>query len=182
MDLFRKSHQRALDVMQNTLETEARSKVEVIRQRKKLEQEMIDLENLLEETNRARCDAEKSFKKFNEQIADLELVVEDEQLANQHAKDAQAAAEKKTAQLIAELQVVRLELDASERSNKSLCSDLKESVDRFNDLTATNAGLAESKRLLEIDILALQVIDRHTLTSYLMTYSCNVRTILACII
>ena len=75
--------------MQVSIEAESRAKLEMIRLRKKLEQELIDLENLLEDTNNAKCEAEKSFKKFHEQIADLELVIEDEQQQNQQLKDVQ---------------------------------------------------------------------------------------------
>jgi len=79
----RKNHQRALDTIQISLEAEARGRLEALRQRKKLEQDVLELEAALEATVRARADVEKNYKRFQQQIRDLELVVEEEQAATQ---------------------------------------------------------------------------------------------------
>ena len=78
-----KNHQRALDTIQISLEAEARGRLEALRQRKKLEQDVLELEAALEATVRARGDVEKNYKRFQQQIRDLELVVEEEQAATQ---------------------------------------------------------------------------------------------------
>jgi len=80
---FSKNHQRALDTIQISLEAEARGRLEALRQRKKLEQDVLELEAALEATVRARADVEKNYKRFQQQIRDLELVVEEEQAATQ---------------------------------------------------------------------------------------------------
>ena len=78
-----KNHQRALDTIQISLEAEARGRLEALRQRKKLEQDVLELEAALEATVRARADVEKNYKRFQQQIRDLELVIEEEQSATQ---------------------------------------------------------------------------------------------------
>jgi len=80
---FSKNHQRALDTIQISLEAEARGRLEALRQRKKLEQDVLELEAALEATVKARVDVEKNYKRFQQQIRDLELVVEEEQAATQ---------------------------------------------------------------------------------------------------
>ena len=82
-DCCRKNHQRALDTIQISLEAEARGRLEALRQRKKLEQDVMELEAALEATARARGEVEKNYKRFQQQIRDLELVVEEEQAATQ---------------------------------------------------------------------------------------------------
>ena len=80
---YRKNQQRALDTIQISLEAEARGRLEALRQRKKLEQDVLELEAALEATARARGEVEKNYKRFQQQIRDLELVVEEEQAAAQ---------------------------------------------------------------------------------------------------
>ena len=79
----RKNHQRALDTIQISLEAEARGRLEALRQRKKLEQDVLELEAALEATVKARAEVEKNYKRFQQQIRDLELVLEEEQAATQ---------------------------------------------------------------------------------------------------
>ena len=57
--------------------------MEALRQRKKLEQDVLELEAALEATVKARAEVEKNYKRFQQQIRDLELVVEEEQAATQ---------------------------------------------------------------------------------------------------
>jgi len=81
--VYSKNHQRALDTIQISLEAEARGRLEALRQRKKLEQDVLELEAALEATVKARADVEKNYKRFQQQIRDLELVLEEEQAATQ---------------------------------------------------------------------------------------------------
>ena len=82
-DVDSKNHQRALDTIQISLEAEARGRLEALRQRKKLEQDVLELEAALEATVRARADVEKNYKRFQQQIRDLEMVLEEEQATTQ---------------------------------------------------------------------------------------------------
>jgi len=69
-----KNHQRALDAMQLNLETESRNKLEAMRVKKKLEQDINDLEMTLDGVNKAKAETERNFKKYQQQIRDLQQV------------------------------------------------------------------------------------------------------------
>jgi len=69
-----KNHQRALDAMQINLETESRNKVEAMRVKKKLEQDINELELTLDSVNKAKAETERNFKKYQQQIRDLQQV------------------------------------------------------------------------------------------------------------
>ena len=76
VDLSSKNHQRALDAMQQNLELESRNKVEAMRVKKKLEQDINDLEMTLDGVNKAKAETERNFKKYQQQIRDLQQVVQ----------------------------------------------------------------------------------------------------------
>ena len=75
----RKVNQRAVDTIQQNLETEARLKMEAVVVRKKLEQDITELEITLEGVNKARADAEKNWKQCQQEVDDLETLLEEEQ-------------------------------------------------------------------------------------------------------
>ena len=74
-----KVHQRAIDTINQNLETEARLKMEGVVVRKRLEQDITELEITLEGVNKARTEAEKNLKQSQKEISDLESLLEDEQ-------------------------------------------------------------------------------------------------------
>lgn len=152
-----KNHQRALDTIQISLEAEARGRLEALRQRKKLEQDVLELEAALEATARARGEVEKNYKRFQQQIRDLELVVEEEQTAAQEARTDQAAVEKRVGLLNGQLEEVKGQLEATERAYKTAHAELAEALERANEMTTANAALQAAKRKLDTDIQSIHV-------------------------
>jgi len=69
-----KNHQRTLDAMQLNLDSESRNKMEALRVKKKLEQDINDLEMTLDGLNKAKAETERNFKKYQQQIRDLQQV------------------------------------------------------------------------------------------------------------
>merc|ERR1712139_463090 len=59
----RKNHQRAMDSMQASLEAEAKGKVEALRMKKKLEQDINELEIALDHANKANAEGQKAIKR-----------------------------------------------------------------------------------------------------------------------
>lgn len=151
IEAIRKNHQRAIDSVQMSVEAETRSKMEAVRNRKKLEQDVMELEAALEMVSRARTEAEKGYKKFQVQINDLEMVVDDERQSTQDAQDERAVADKKAADLAAELHETKIRLEGSERMCRSLEGDLQEATERIAELKETNAELSADKRKVESD-------------------------------
>lgn len=62
--LFRKNHQRAMESMQASLESEQRAKSEALRIKKKLEGDINELEIALDHSNKANNEAQKSIKRY----------------------------------------------------------------------------------------------------------------------
>jgi len=60
--------------MQLNVETESRNKVDAMRVKKKLEQDINDLEMTLDGVNKAKAETERNFKKYQQQIRDLQQV------------------------------------------------------------------------------------------------------------
>jgi len=63
-----------MDAMQMNLEAESRGKVDALRVKKKLEQDINDLELTLDGVNKAKAETERNFKKYQQQIRDLQQV------------------------------------------------------------------------------------------------------------
>jgi len=60
--------------MQASFEAEARAKVEALKGKKKLEQDIVELESACDNANRGRAEADKVIKKLQQQIKDIEVV------------------------------------------------------------------------------------------------------------
>ncbi|CAM4808905.1 unnamed protein product [Rotaria magnacalcarata] len=117
----RRNHARALDSMSASLEGETRSKVEALKQKKKLESDIHELEVALDYSNRSNVDLQKSFKRLQQNISDLQLQFEEQQQARDEANELALAAERR-ANDIHELEVA---LDYSNRSNVDLQKSFK---------------------------------------------------------
>ena len=69
-----KNHARAMESMQASFEAEARAKVEALKSKKKLEQDIVELESAVDNANRGRAEADKVIKKLQQQVKDVEAV------------------------------------------------------------------------------------------------------------
>ena len=65
---LRKTHQRAIESMQSSLETETKAKGEAIRHKKKLEADLNELDIALEHANGANSEAQQTIKKYQNNI------------------------------------------------------------------------------------------------------------------
>ena len=63
-----RNHQRKLDSIQASLETEVKGKAEALRIKKQLEHDINELEAALDNSNRAKADMERNVKKFQQTI------------------------------------------------------------------------------------------------------------------
>jgi len=63
-----------MESMQASFEAEARAKVEALKSKKKLEQDIVELESALDNANRGRAEADKVIKKLQQQVRDIEQV------------------------------------------------------------------------------------------------------------
>ena len=69
----RKTHQRALDSMQASLEAEAKGRAEAMRMKKKLEQDINELEISLDQANKANAEAQKTIRRYQAEIIEIQV-------------------------------------------------------------------------------------------------------------
>merc|ERR1711973_258458 len=74
----RKNHQRAMESLGASLETEQRSKAEALRIKKKLEGDINELEIGLDHANKANAEGLKAIKRYQGQLRDTIQAFEDE--------------------------------------------------------------------------------------------------------
>merc|ERR1711970_1334607 len=83
----KKNFARALDGMQNALETETKGKTEALRMKKKLESDVVDLDVALEHANAANVETQKSIKQIQLRLRDVQVRLEEENRAKEVSRD-----------------------------------------------------------------------------------------------
>jgi len=155
--------------MQASLDAETRNKVDALRMKKKLEQDINDLEAALDSVNKAKTEIERNFKKYQQQIRDLQQMIDDEQRTKRSIKEELTAAERRATLLVGELEESKAQIDVLEKTRKTIEGDLYEAADRVSELTAANLSLASIKKKLETDIQAIHVGTNIMVSSHLCT-------------
>lgn len=106
VDHYSKNHQRSLDSMQASLESEAKSRAELLRVKKKLESDINELEVALDHANKANADAQKNIKLHSDKIKELQTQVEVEQRDTTQIREQYSLTEKRVALLYSEKEEV----------------------------------------------------------------------------
>ncbi|KAF8361131.1 unc-54 [Pristionchus pacificus] len=162
----RKNHQRAMDSMQASLETEAKGKAELLRLKKKLEGDINELEIALDHANKANADAQKNLKRYQEQIRELQMQVEEEQRNRDDVREQFFSAEKRATLLQSEKEELLVANEAAERARKQAEYEAADMRDQVNELSAQNSSLGGAKRKLEGEIQAMHADLDETLNEY----------------
>ena len=162
----RKNHQRAMDSMQASLESESRGKTELLRVKKKLEADINDLEIALDHANKANADAQKNLKRHQEQIRELQLQVEEEQRSNAELRDQYLSAEKRCTILQSEKEELSVGFEQAERARRQAEYEVNDMREQTNELSAQANNLAGIKRKLEGELQALHSDLDETLNEY----------------
>ncbi|CAD6189768.1 unnamed protein product [Caenorhabditis auriculariae] len=162
----RKNHQRALESMQASLETEAKGKAELLRVKKKLEADINELEIALDHANKANADAQKNLKKYQEQIRELQLQVEEEQRNASDVREQFFNAEKRATLLQSEKEELLVSNEAAERARKQAEYEAADARDQANEANAQVSTLSAAKRKLEGEIQAIHADLDETLNEY----------------
>ncbi|XP_014676451.1 PREDICTED: myosin heavy chain, muscle-like [Priapulus caudatus] len=152
----RRNHQRAVDSMQASLESEAKGKSEAMRMKKKLENDINQLEVALDASNRQNADAQKNVKKLQSEVADLVSQIEEEQRIREEIREQFGASERRCNAISAELDETRTSLEQAERNRRAVESELNEAQDHNGDLQSQVASSNAAKRKLEGDMTTMQ--------------------------
>merc|ERR1712059_160693 len=112
--LIKKAQSKALDSMQVALETEAKSKAEAMRMKKKLEGDAADLGLALEHAIAGNAETQTTIKKYALNVRDAQLKV-DEESAAKSAAAAKVSADRKAAAMANGLEESRALLETADR-------------------------------------------------------------------
>merc|ERR1719228_1759376 len=125
---------KALDSMQAALETEAKSKSEALRMKKKLEGDAADLSLALEHAIAGNAETQSTIKKYGLQVRDAQIKVDEESAAKSAAADAKVAADRKAAAMANGLEESRALLETADRQRRSAEQELADTNENLADL------------------------------------------------
>merc|ERR1711917_30080 len=145
----RKNHQRAMESLGASLETEQRSKAEALRIKKKLE-------GGLDHANKANAEGLKAIKRFQGQLRETIQTYEDEARQRAQVVEAVGIADRKAAALSGEVEESKALLDSAERSKRQLDMEIADARNACNEMQAINGREMSAKRALEGHIHTVQ--------------------------
>ncbi|KAI1730163.1 myosin head (motor domain) domain-containing protein [Ditylenchus destructor] len=147
----RKNHQRMLESMQASLETETRGRADLLKMKKKLESDINDLEIALDQANKANVDAQRNMKRYQETVRELQQQIEEEQHARDEFRDQLTLAERRSQLLQTEKEELAASLEQSERLRRQAELENVEAKETAANFLHVNASLSAAKRKLETD-------------------------------
>jgi len=152
----RKNHQRAMESLGASLETEQKAKAETLRIKKKLESDINELEIGLDHANKANAEGLKSIKRYQLQLRETIQAFEDESRQRQIIAEAAGIADRKAAALSGEVEESRALLDSADRNKRQLEMEIADSRNAANELTSINSREMAYKRGLEGQLHTMQ--------------------------
>uniref|UniRef100_A0A6Q2ZQ03 Myosin-7B n=1 Tax=Esox lucius TaxID=8010 RepID=A0A6Q2ZQ03_ESOLU len=152
LDNLRRNHQRALESMQATLDSECKSRNEAVRLRKKMEGDMNEMEVQLNHANRQAADSQKQLRHLQVQTKELQLEVDEALHQNEELKEQAVVTERRNNLLTAEVEELRALLEQNERTRKLAEHELLQTTERVNLLHSQNTSLINQKKKLESDL------------------------------
>ncbi|XP_025060351.1 myosin-16 [Alligator sinensis] len=162
----RKNHQRAIESLQASLETEAKGRAEALRLKKKMETDLNEMEIQLDHANRNNSELVKTLKKLQQQIKDLQIQMDEDARQHEELREQYNLQERRLSLLQTELEEVRSGLEGSERSRKLLEQELIEITERHNEFSVQNQSLLVIKRKLESDLLRITNEHEEIISEY----------------
>merc|ERR1719342_1021880 len=154
-DNSRKTHARAIESVQASLEAETKGKAEALRAKKKLEADINEFEISLDHANKSNSDLQKHIKKLNLETKGLEDRASEQRRIASEYREQYGIAERRTNALQNELEESRAMLEQSDRGRKQLELDLADGKEQAQSLTSQNNALAITKRKLENEMQTL---------------------------
>merc|ERR1712033_151147 len=151
----RKNHQRAMESMSASLESEQKAKGEALRVKKALEGEINELEIGLDHANKANAEGLKSVKRYQTQLRETIQVFEDESRARVQISEAVGISERKAAALSGEVEESRALIDSADRAKRQIEAEIADARAAVNEIQSINARDMTAKRSLEGNIHTL---------------------------
>merc|ERR1711884_690981 len=148
----KKNFMKALDGMQMELEGETKGKVEVLRMKKKLETDVVDLGVALEHANAANSESQRNIKRIQTVIREVQAKYEDEVRAKSAAQDALIAADRRVNANQNALEEARTLLEQSDRNRRMIEQELADTNETLSQQTCTNQAINGAKSKCEAEM------------------------------
>uniref|UniRef100_A0AAR2KV15 Myosin heavy chain 7 n=1 Tax=Pygocentrus nattereri TaxID=42514 RepID=A0AAR2KV15_PYGNA len=156
MEQAKRNHQRVVDTLQSSLESETRSRNEALRIKKKMEGDLNEMEIQLSQANRQAAEAQKQLKGLHGHLKDAQLQLDDALRGNDDFKENIAIVERRNNLLQSELDELRSLVEQTERGRKLAEQELLDVSERVQLLHSQNTSLLNQKKKLEGDTSQLQ--------------------------
>ncbi|XP_028611419.1 myosin-15 [Grammomys surdaster] len=153
---LRGKHQQAVGSLQSSLDSEASSRIEATKLRKKMEGDLKELEIQLCAANRQVSQTTRALGQLQGQMKDLQQQLDDSIYQNKDLKEQVALAEQRNILLQSELEELRSLQEQTERGRKLAEKELLEATERINLFHTQNTSLLSQKRKLEADAAQVQ--------------------------
>ncbi|KAL7860466.1 hypothetical protein AOLI_G00168150 [Acnodon oligacanthus] len=156
MDQLKRNHQRTVDMLQSTLDSETRSRNEAMRLKKKMDGDLNEMEIQLGHANRQAAEASKQLRNVQTQLKDTQVHLDDALHGQEDLREQLAMTERRNTLLTAEIEEMRAALEQSERGRKMAEQELVDMSERTQLLHAQTTSLMSTKKKMESDITNLQ--------------------------
>ncbi|KAK2833007.1 hypothetical protein Q5P01_016896 [Channa striata] len=156
IDQLKRNHQRTVDTLQTTLDTETRSRNDAVRMKKKMEGDLNEIETQLGHANRQAAEATKQLRNLQTQLKDTQIHLDEAVHSQEDLREHLAIVGRRNNLMMAENEEMRAALEQSERSRKLAEQELTDAAERIQLLQSQNTSLLNTKRKLESDLAQLQ--------------------------
>ncbi|KAM9391630.1 myosin-4-like [Pholidichthys leucotaenia] len=156
IEQLKRNSQRIIDTMQTNLDTEVRSRNDILRVKKKMEGDLNEMEIQLSHANRQATESQKQLRNVQVQLKEVQIHLEDVLRNNDDMKEQVAMSERRGNLTQAEMEEIRATLEQTERSHKLAEQELLDASERVQLLHSQNTSLTNSRKKLEADLSQIQ--------------------------
>ncbi|XP_035631544.1 myosin heavy chain, fast skeletal muscle-like [Oncorhynchus keta] len=156
MEQIKKNSQRIIESMQNTLDSEVRSRSDALRVKKKMDGDLNEMEMQLSHANRQATDATKQLRNVQGQLKDAQILLDDAVRESEDMKEQAAMVERRNGLMMTEIEELRAALEQTERGRKVAEQELVDASERVGLLHSQNTNLLNTKKKLEADLVQVQ--------------------------
>ncbi|XP_075998914.1 myosin heavy chain, skeletal muscle, adult-like [Genypterus blacodes] len=156
MEQLKRNYHRTVETLQNTLDSETRSRNDAIRVKKKMEGDLNEMEIQLGHANRQASEATKQLRNLQCQFKDTQVHLDNALQVQEDLKEQLAIVERRNNLMLSEIAELRVALEQSERSRKLAEQELMDVSERIQLLHSQNTSLLNCKKKMDSDFVQLQ--------------------------
>merc|ERR1712002_129991 len=151
----KKNFGKALEGIQVALADETKGKVEALRMKKKLDNDVIDLGVALEHANAANAESQRNIRLIQDNIRNVQKRFEDEVRAKAVATDNLLAADRRCNSNQNALEEARTLLDQADRNRRLVESELADTNENLSAQTCQNQAITGAKMKCEQEMATM---------------------------